>query len=240
MLNGWSIARGWGWSIGGGWVRARYTSKWSIYNLRECVVCVSYTQSCPTHWDPRDPRGSSVHRILQARILEWVAISFSRRSSGPRDQTLVSHIPGRLFTIWVTGEVIAAIGPLKALKGPAVKKGDQLCLSGLRQPGHSFPVQAHLLFNDLNRHEDLKYYPGESGFFMVVLFVMDILSINWINQPSARWCLTPLSWVFLNQSPCLFSDPRGWPCSRSFFCFQEPASSQAFQLWNILYLGFPL
>ena len=40
--------------------------------------------------------------ILQARILEWVAISFSRGSSGPRDQTQVSHIAGRLFTIWTT------------------------------------------------------------------------------------------------------------------------------------------
>ena len=44
-------------------------------------------QSCPTLCDPVDcsPPGSSVHGILQARILEWVAISFSRESSGPRD-----------------------------------------------------------------------------------------------------------------------------------------------------------
>ena len=46
--------------------------------------------------------GSSVHGILQARILEWVAISFSRGSSQPRDQTLASWIAGRLFTIWAT------------------------------------------------------------------------------------------------------------------------------------------
>ena len=44
------------------------------------------------------PPGSSVHGILQARILEWVAISFSRGSSQPRDQTWVSHMAGRLFT----------------------------------------------------------------------------------------------------------------------------------------------
>jgi len=44
-------------------------------------------QSCPTLCDPTDcsPPGSSVHGILQARILEWVAISFSRASSRPRD-----------------------------------------------------------------------------------------------------------------------------------------------------------
>ena len=46
--------------------------------------------------------GSSVHAIFQKRILEWVAISFSRRSSWPRDQTQVSHIAGRFFTIWAT------------------------------------------------------------------------------------------------------------------------------------------
>ena len=42
--------------------------------------------------------------ILQARILEWAAISFSRGSSQPRDQTQVSHIIGRFFTVWATGE----------------------------------------------------------------------------------------------------------------------------------------
>ena len=48
---------------------------------------------------------SSIHGIFQARILEWVAISFSRRSSQPRDWTLVSRIVGRLFTVWATREV---------------------------------------------------------------------------------------------------------------------------------------
>ena len=58
-------------------------------------------QSCPTLWDPVDcsPPGSSVHGIFQARELEWVAISFSRGSSRPRDQTQVSLITGRRFTI---------------------------------------------------------------------------------------------------------------------------------------------
>ena len=46
----------------------------------------------------------TVHGILQARILEWVDIPFSRRPSQPRDQTQVSHIAGRLFTNWATRE----------------------------------------------------------------------------------------------------------------------------------------
>ena len=56
-------------------------------------------QSCPTLCDPMDCSlpGSSVHGILQARVLEWVAISFSRGSSRPRDRTGVSRIPGRRF-----------------------------------------------------------------------------------------------------------------------------------------------
>ena len=54
--------------------------------------------------DPTDCSllGSSVHGIFQARILEWVTISFSRRSSRPRDRTWISHIVGRRFTVWAT------------------------------------------------------------------------------------------------------------------------------------------
>ena len=48
------------------------------------------------------PPSSSVHGILQARILEWVAISFSRGSSRPRDRTQVSRIAGRRFNLWAT------------------------------------------------------------------------------------------------------------------------------------------
>ena len=50
------------------------------------------------------PPGSSVHGILQARLLEWVAISFSRGSSWPRDWTQVSRIAGRRFNLWASGE----------------------------------------------------------------------------------------------------------------------------------------
>ena len=49
--------------------------------------------------------GSSIHEIFQARILEWVAISYSRRSSQPRGWTRVSCIVGRLFIVWATKEV---------------------------------------------------------------------------------------------------------------------------------------
>ena len=51
-----------------------------------------------------DPMNCTVHGILQARILEWVAFPFSRASSRPRDQTQVSHTAGGFFTSWATRE----------------------------------------------------------------------------------------------------------------------------------------
>ena len=70
------------------------------------IVVALVAQSYPTLWHPMDcsPPGSSVHGILQARILEWVAIPFSRGSSRPRDGTWVSCIAGRFFTVWTTRE----------------------------------------------------------------------------------------------------------------------------------------
>ena len=67
-----------------------FHEKWGVHWLDHRVVLV--TQSRPTLGNPMacSPPGSSVHRILQARILEWVVISFSRGSSWPRDQTQVS------------------------------------------------------------------------------------------------------------------------------------------------------
>ena len=64
------------------------------------------TQSCLTLCHPMDcsPPGSSVHGVLQARILEWVAIPFSGGSSRPRDRSRVSCIVGRFFTIWAIRE----------------------------------------------------------------------------------------------------------------------------------------
>ena len=76
---------------------------------RSCLsmcVCVLIAQSYPTLCDPIDcsPPVSSVLGISQARILEWVAIPFSRGSFWPRDRTWVSCIADRFFTIWATRE----------------------------------------------------------------------------------------------------------------------------------------
>ena len=65
-------------------------------------------QSCPILCNPMNCSltGSSNHGIFQARVLEWGAIAFSRRSSLPRDWTRVSHVVGKRFTIWATREAV--------------------------------------------------------------------------------------------------------------------------------------
>ena len=74
-------------------------------------LSVLVTQSCPTLCNPVDSSSpvSSVHGILQARMLEWVAILFSRVSSWPRGQTRVSCIAGRFFTSWATREALLTL-----------------------------------------------------------------------------------------------------------------------------------
>ena len=69
-------------------------------------VKVLVTQLVPTLCDPMDchPPGFSAHGIYQARRLEWVVIPFSRGSFQPRDESQVSCIAGRFFTIWTTRE----------------------------------------------------------------------------------------------------------------------------------------
>ena len=78
---------------------------------RVTAVCLLVAQLCPTLCNPMDcslPR-SSVHVISQARILEWLAISFSRASSRSKDQTQVSCIAGRCFTVWATREACTVL-----------------------------------------------------------------------------------------------------------------------------------
>ena len=65
-----------------------------LFNMLSAAAAAKSLQSCPTLCSPMDhhPPGSSVHGILQARILEWVVVTFSRGSSQPRDRTQVSCI----------------------------------------------------------------------------------------------------------------------------------------------------
>ena len=85
-------------------IAGRFFTHWAIGEACVCVclcVCIKSLQSCLTLCDlmDRSPADSSVHGILQARLLEWVAISFSRGSSWTRDRTCVSQV--YCIDLWV-------------------------------------------------------------------------------------------------------------------------------------------
>ena len=82
------------------WMMITNKASWTpVYSVYVCECMLSHVL---LFFNPMDcsPPGSSVHGILQARILEWVASPFSRGSSQPRDQIWVSCIAGRFFIIW--------------------------------------------------------------------------------------------------------------------------------------------
>ena len=76
------------------------TQTFNIERERKKVKSLSRVRLFATPRTDYSLPGCSIRGIFQARILEWVAISFSRRSSQPRDWTGVSRIVGRRFTIW--------------------------------------------------------------------------------------------------------------------------------------------
>ena len=91
---------------------------WDMWLSPYVCVCARSLQSCPTLGDPLDCSlpGSSVHEILQARILEWVAMPFSRGSSWCRIEPvslMSSALAGRFFTISATWETL--IQPCKSI-----------------------------------------------------------------------------------------------------------------------------
>ena len=108
-----------------GWYK-NHTNVSSMRTRSKHFPCVSAQslQSCPTLWDPMDcsPPGSSVYGILQARILEWIAMPSSRGSSWPKDWTWVCCIAGGFFTTASLGNV-----PFTQLLIAAASTSLQLC-----------------------------------------------------------------------------------------------------------------
>ena len=118
------------------------------YNLpyKNCMHA-NLLQFCLTLCNLIDCRlvGSCARGILQASILEWVVMSSSRGSSQPRDQTQVSHVVGRLFTVWAIREAKnTGVGSLSLLQGIFPTQGSNpgllhcgwilYCLSHKRSP----------------------------------------------------------------------------------------------------------
>ena len=136
-----------------------------------CVCVRAHTQliqSCPTLCDTLDcPPGSSVHGILQARILEWVAMPSSRRSAQPTGWTHVSYvscIAGRFFTHWATW------------KAPPSPASDHYCLD--------FCGSTHLLLCSPNSHGKKKVplisSPIDLAHILLkwIIFTVEIVSQN--------------------------------------------------------------
>ena len=156
------------------------------------------TQSYLTLSDPVNCSlpSSSVHGILQARILEWVAIPFSRGSSQPRDRTLVSCTAGRFFIIWATREIhISAYSFI-------IEYGRPYCLIVrnsfpfplLREPQHcskSTFLQSHVLQKSVcipNPRSEL----AVSFFFFKLYIIVLVLPNIKMNPP--QQCLVSLSY----------------------------------------------
>ena len=107
--------------------------KWPPWEFPGDPVVRTQHFHCPkvkiTQWSSTlcDPMDYTVHEILQARILEWVAFLFSRGSSLPRDRTQFSHIAGRFFTSWATREA-QVLGIINRLKVGGSWKGGKALL----------------------------------------------------------------------------------------------------------------
>ena len=116
-----------------------------LYHLRPPVFVLLFSilsLFCGPQKMNSSPQGSCVHRILQARILNWAAIPFSRRSFWPRDWILVSCIAGRFFTIWVIKKPILSL--LIFFHKP--KKEEQMQKNFQKLPSpYLIPVQMFLL-----------------------------------------------------------------------------------------------
>ena len=96
------------------WIKNPWSTCWAqlLDSFWGCCSSCSVAKLCPTFCDYMDYSlpGSSVHGISQARILEWVAISFSKRSSLPRDWTPISWIGSWILYHWATSGALMGLG----------------------------------------------------------------------------------------------------------------------------------
>ena len=112
-------------------------------------------QSCPTLCDPMN---YTVHGILQARILEWVAFPFFRGTSRPRDRTQVSRIVGSCFTVWATREAHAPFYFItKGFKAPWRYQGSALCVGNTTIP----ECMKSLPWPDPTPSRSMSFYSGD-------------------------------------------------------------------------------
>ena len=147
---------------------------WALANVKVCRFqllqeLMPCGQLCPILCDSMDhsPPGSSVLGISKARVLEWIAISFSRGSSWPRDPTRVSHVSytaGEVFTHWAIREA-------------------------LQEPGHFVFLHCTSILKHLPRFSDGKNTLQEGwvprGTLVFILLLQISLCSSWLEDRTA-------------------------------------------------------
>ena len=126
-----------------------------------CCYCCLVAKLCPTLCDPIDctPPGPSVHGISPARILEWVAISFSGWSSWPRDQTCVSCI-SRWILYWATREANGSPLQYSCLENPMDRRAWWAAVHGVarsqtRLSNFTFTFHFHASEKEMATHSSI-------------------------------------------------------------------------------------
>ena len=162
-------------------VNQSQSSWWKSESEKWKKVKMKSLGSCPTLCDHMDCSlpGSSIHSIFQARVLEWIAISFSRGSSQPRYQSQVSRIAGGCFTVWATDLKCSEHTSKKWFQAP---KG-----WGKKQPFCRFNWMIEVL-NDLGAQWGLSDLVGTSKTPSIMQIVIQLLSLQEeiSPQPSVR------------------------------------------------------
>ena len=136
-------------------------------------------QSCLTPCNPKD--SSSVHGILQARILEWVAIPFSGESSWPRNRIWVFCTAGRFFTNSVTGEARLSIAYI---------------FLTLFQTDILIPLLTKHI-NNQNKTENQIWTPWETPWISLILQSNESRACSFIQMGSLKWDFDLFSWCFV-------------------------------------------
>ena len=135
------------------------------------------------------PPGSSVPGLLQARTLEWVAISFSRGSSPPRDRTRVSHTAGGFYTIWPTREAFT------------------FCLNSCYGKGSSRVASKQTGKNVCNLYIYIFIYIYK----FIFLYILNIIIPKW-RYWSPWWVFQKMFWPL--NADLLWSVPQAFCCHR--------------------------
>ena len=186
--------------------------------LQMYYSCCLIAQLCPIICNSMDcsPPGFSVHGILQARILKWVAISFSRGSSRPRGWTRVFCVTGRFFTIWATREAQSG-GCHRKVKVLVAQSCPTLCNSmDCSPPGFSAHgiLQARILewvFISSSRWSSPSRDQTQSIFkFLIetIKLLLGKVALTFYETHSPFTCLPVFSHPDLSRKPILPASPN--------------------------------